>query len=258
MKQSMQAMVILGGCALISCAAALAQESEPTISTAYVSINCDRGVSDADGKKVADFLDQQDTTLRRLLGVQDTAKIAVRVYDSIGKFLGEAGLKTPWRMAIFTRGVIFVQPVRALVQRRKFDKALSYEFARAYLVPVGQKGCPPWLIEAFASYHSGEVEDLTPPVGAQLSAFSDLAQNLQDYTEPPQRDDVHFILSHTMAYLVGKYGEAKAFGLFKAFDGTTPVEGVFKKVLGDDYSTVEKGWAKYIAYQTRPFKTKSN
>ena len=95
---------------------------------------------------------------------------------------------------------------------------------------------------------------MTPPLGARLTAFSDLNQDIQEYSAPPQREDVHYILSSTMTYFVQKYGEKRAFRLFREFDGQTSVERVFKKVFEDEYLTIEKGWAKYIASRTASFK----
>jgi hypothetical protein len=245
------AMLAIAGSRLFP---AYCQESTPAFTSAHVDVMFDRGVSEAEASKVGEFLEKQFVMLREQLGCEPTAKIEARVYESVGRFLSQAGLRHPWRLAIYSRGVLHVQPVSALLHRGMFEKALSYEFARAYLAPVGAKGCPPWLIESFAVYHANELSGLTSPIGAKLSAFSDLAQDLQDYPEPPQRDDVHFILGQTMKYLVKQFGEKKAFALFGAFDGTTTVETAFKKVLGEEYGAVEKGWAKYIAEQTKPFR----
>jgi hypothetical protein len=131
---------------------------------------------------------------------------------------------------------------------------MAYEMALAFLEQSAQKGCPRWLEEAFASYYSGETAGMTPPLGARLTAFSDLNQDIQEHANPPQRDDVHYILTSTMTYFVQKYGEKRAFRLYREFDGTTTVDRVFKKVFEDEYPAVEKGWAKYIASRTASFK----
>jgi hypothetical protein len=95
---------------------------------------------------------------------------------------------------------------------------------------------------------------MTPPIGVHLSAFSDLNQDIQEYPNPPQRDDVHYILASTMTFLVQKYGERRAFRVFREFDGVSSVDKVFKKVFGDDLAVVEKAWEKYIASRTASFK----
>jgi hypothetical protein len=186
--------------------------------------------------------------------MEPKARIDVRIYESVGKFLEETTLKRPWRTAYYQRGTLHLQPVSALKQRKLFEKSIAYEIALAFLEGSGQKGCPRWLVESFASYYSGETAGMTPPLGARLTSFSDLNQDIQEYPNPPQREDVHYILSSTMTYFVQKYGEKRAFRLFHEFDGTTPVDRVLKKAFGDEYSTIEKGWAKYIASRTASFK----
>jgi hypothetical protein len=96
--------------------------------------------------------------------------------------------------------------------------------------------------------------DLTPAYGAKLESFADLDQDIQEYPNPPQRNDVHYILGRTMKFLLERFGEEKTTGVYKSFDGRSPVEAVFKKTLGEDYRTLEKAWSGYIASVTKSLK----
>jgi hypothetical protein len=231
-----------------------AQDAFGTLSSARFDVKYQRGVPQEDARKVMDYLQTEYRSLTADLGLEPKAKIDVRIYESVGKFLEETTLKRPWRTALYQRGTLHLQPVSAMTQRKLFEKSIAYEMALAFLEESGQKGCPRWLVESFASYYSGETAGMTPPLGARLTAFSDLNQDIQEYPNPPQRDDVHYILSSTMTYFVQRYGEKRAFRLFREFDGTTSVDRVFKKVFGDEYSAIEKGWAKYIKSRTASFK----
>ena len=230
------------------------QDAFGTLSSAHFDVKYQRGVPQEDARKVMDYLQTEYKSLAADLGLEPKAKIDVRIYESVGKFLEETSLKRPWRAAYYFRGTLHLQPVSAMTQRKLFEKSIAYEMALAFLEGSAQKGSPRWLVESFASYYSGETAGMTPPLGEKLTAFSDLNQDIQEYPNPPQRDDVHYILSSTMAYFVQKYGEKRAFRLFREFDGTTSVDRVFKKVFEDEYATVEKGWAKYIAMRTASFK----
>jgi hypothetical protein len=230
-----------------------AQDTFGSLTSLHFDIHYQSGVTPADARKVHEFLQSELKSMCADLGIDYKSKIEVRMYESVGKFLSETGLTRPWRAAVYRRGVLSVQPVAALEARKLFDKSLSYELALAVLEQASQNGCPEWLIQSFAVYYSGETAGMTPPLGARLSAFSDLNQDIQEHDNPPQRDDVHFILGSTMTFLVEKYGERRAFQLFREFDGVSPADKVFKKVLGDDFATVEKAWAKYIALRTSTF-----
>lgn len=231
-----------------------AQDAFGTLSSAHFDIRYQRGVPQEDARRVLEFLQTEYKSLAADLGMEPKGKIDVRIYESVGKFLEETTLKRPWRTAIYQRGTLHLQPVSAMTQRKLFEKSIAYEMALVFLEASGQKGCPRWLVESFASYYSGETAGMTPPLGARLTAFSDLNQDIQEYPNPPQREDVHYILSSTMTYFVQKYGEKRAFRLFREFDGVTSVDRVFKKVFEDEYATIEKGWAKYIASRTASFK----
>jgi len=231
-----------------------AQDAFGTLSSTHFDVKYQRGVPQEDARKVMDFLQTEYRSLSADLGLEPKARIDVRIYESVGKYLEETTLKRAWRTAYYLRGTLHLQPLSAITQKKVFEKGIGYELALAFLEGSAQKGCPRWLVESFASYYSGETAGMTPPLGEKLTAFSDLNQDIQEYPNPPQREDVHYILSSTMTYFVQKYGEKRAFRLFREFDGTTSVDRVFKKVFEDEYSAIEKGWAKYIAARTASFK----
>lgn len=234
-----------------------AQEAFSSISTVHIDVQYQSGITEENARKVADYLQEEYKFISDQLGLDLKKKLEVRVYDTIGKYLSKTNQRRPWRGAIYWRGVLHMQPVDALVTRKIFEQALSYELSLAVLGQTSGKGCPKWLQESYAVYHSGEAADLTPPIGSKLSAFSDLDQDIQQYPNPPQREDVHFILGATMKFLVEQYGEAKAFGVFKVFNGMTPLESVFKKQFNQEFRTIERTWANFIEAQTEPFKNKT-
>ena len=233
------------------------QEVFSTVSTVHIDVNYQRGITEDAAKKVADFLQNEYKFVSDQLGLDLKKKLEVRIYDTVGKYLSKTNQLRPWRGAIYWRGVLHMQPVEALETRGIFEQALSYELALAVLDQTSGKGCPRWLQEGYAVYHSGEMANLTPPIGTKLSAFSDLDQDIQQYPTPPQRDDVHYILGATMKFFVEQYGEAKAFGVFKVFNGMMPLETAFKKQFKQEFRTIERTWANFVESQSEAFKNKT-
>jgi hypothetical protein len=231
-----------------------AQEVFASISSAHFEIKYQRGVSEADVRKVATFLQDDYRYLSERLGMELPKKLEVRIYDSPGKFKYEAANRQDWRQVNYLRGVLHVGPLQGVVNKKSFQTALSFEFALAFLAPLGDKGCPRWLREALAVYHSGEGDVLTAPMGGRMVSFADLNQDIQEYPNPPQRDDVHFVLNLTMKFFIEKYGEKKVFAMFKEWVNTVSVERVFKKVLAEEFDAVEKAWATYVAAHSAPMK----
>jgi hypothetical protein len=242
----------IGGLAITSLLNA--QPTFSTIKTVHFEVKYQRGISEEDARKAAEYLQEDYNYMSDKLGLDFKKRLEVRIYDSVGKYLSETNQKRPWRGAIFQRSILHVQPIQALVARKIFEQTLSFEAAMALLEQTSGKGCPRWLRESFAVYHSGAIANLTPPIGAKLASFSDLDQDIQEYPNPPQRDDVHYILGHTMTFFVEKYGEKKSLSLFRTFNGMTPIEEVFKKAFNQEFLTIERTWANYIAAQTEPFK----
>lgn len=231
-----------------------AQRASSAITTVHINVEYQAGISEADARRVSDYLQNDYNYLSDKLGLDFKKRLEVRIYDSVGKFLSATRVNKPWRGAVYARGVLSLQPVQALVQRGIFEQSLSYELALGLLDQTAGKGCPRWLRESFAVYHSGEMGNLSVPVGARLSSFSDLDQDIQQYPNPPQRDDVHYVLGQTMKFFVEKFGEAKAFSVYKAFNSVTPVEDIFKKIFKQEFRTTERTWANFIAAETDIFK----
>jgi hypothetical protein len=234
-----------------------AQEPFSTVSTVHIEVNYQRGISEEAAKRVADFLQKEYSFISDQLGLDLKKRLEVRIYDTVGKYLSKTNQRKPWRGAIFYRGVLHMQPVEALDARKIFEQSLLFELSLAVLDQTSGKGCPRWLQESYAVYHSGEMANLTPPIGTRLSAFSDLDQDLQQFPMPPQREDVHYILGATMKFLIDQYGEEKALGVFKAFNGMTPLESVFKKQFKQEFRTIERTWTNFIASQTEAFKSRN-
>ncbi len=232
-----------------------AQEAFATVSTVHMDVQYQRGITEDEANKVADYLQNEYKFISEQIGLDLKKKLVVRIYDTIGKYLSKTSQRKPWRGAVYRMGILHMQPVQALETRKIFEQVLSYELALAVLEQTAGKGCPRWLRESYAVYHSGEMANLTLPVGTKLAAFSDLDQDIQQYPNPPQRDDVHYILGSTMKFFVEQYGETKAFGVFKVFNGTTPIEAVFKKQFNQEFRTIERTWANFIESQSESFKS---
>lgn len=245
------AAVLLG--LLVFPAEAPAQGPYATITSAGFDIKYQNGVREDQVRALLEFMVNDRKTITSQLGFGDDRRIEVRVYESVGKFLAEAGLKQPWRGAYYTRGVLHTQPIDALVQRGILEPTISYELAMAILDAAAEKGAPRWLRESYAVYHSGEMATLTPAVGVKVASFSDLEQDIQAYPNPPQRGDVHYLLGLTMEFFIERFGQEKALAVYREFNGMRSIQTVFKTVLQEEYPSVEKAWAGHIQSKTAPF-----
>jgi hypothetical protein len=250
----MRITVLLTAAALLPPVLA-AQPGFTALSTVRLDVRYQRGVGETNARRVADYLQSDYEYLSSTLGLDLGSRLEVRIYDSQGKYLDATGQKTPWRLACFSRGIIHVQPVSVLLGEGTFEKSLSYEIALAILEPTVGKGCPPWLREAYAVYHSGMMSDLTPPVGANVNSFADLDEDLQQFKLPPRRLDVLYQLGQTMKYFMERYGEDRALGVYKAFNGVTTSEKVIAAHFGVAFPVMEKDWSEYIASHSIPFKS---
>ena len=233
---------------------ARAQDTFASISSAFVEIKYQRGNPEKEIRNLLEFVRKDREAIINELGLQSEKKITVQVYNSIGQFRSEARVRESWQVAAYTRGALHVQPLEMLLKEGTLESTISYELAIAMLDDAWSLGCPPWLQKAYAVYHSGELDRLTPPIGVRYTSFADLDQDLQEYTKSTQRDDVHYVLGQTMILFIKRYGAAKSFGVFNAFDGNQTVEQVFENVFGEEYSVIETEWGANIRTESFPRK----
>lgn len=231
---------------------AAAQGGTATVKGEKIELIYPRDAKENDVRNLLEFLQTDRRMILSQLGLANDRTVKARTYESVSRFQSEAGQKHPWRGALYAKGILHIQPVQALIQRGIYEASLTYEMAMVMLEPAAAKGCPRWLRESYAVHHSGVLPRLTPAVGASLASFADLDQDIQEHPNPPARDDVQYVLGTTMKFLVDRYGEAKAYQLFREFDGKTPEDGVFKRVLGEPYAAVEVAWAEHIRALSAP------
>ncbi len=231
--------------------AGAAQATFSTLQSVHFDVRYLQGVREADAQQLAQFLESDYDSLKHQLGLEPSAKLLTRLYDTPGRFRQDINMARDVLPAMYVRGVLYVLvPVPA----EGLEPAMRYQLARYFLEQARQRSCPEWLQEAYAIYHSGRMRDLSPPGSVSYSAFADLSQEIQAATTPVERNDVDFVLGRTMQFFIEKYGQQRAFGIFKEFDGQLPVEKVFKKALGQEFQDIEKAWSKYVAIKPRKSK----
>jgi hypothetical protein len=233
-------------------AAAIAQPGFKSLATVRIEVKYQRGITTAQAQKVADYLQNEYDYLSKRLGVDIDRRLETRVYDASGKYLDATRQNKAWRPALYRSSILHVQPVSELEAKKTFETGLSYELAAALMEKAFARGCPRWLGESFAVYHSGVMTTLSPPVGKKVAAFGDLDQEIQDNPVPPRRDDVQYLLGQTMKFFVDRYGEEKAMSLFAGFDGEKGVDTVFRERLGEGFADAEKAWAEEIVLHSEP------
>lgn len=245
---SFRAALLLGLC--IAMAPTLSAQGFLSLTTVHFNVKYQGGVGDEQAKKAVEYLEDEYSYLNRKLGVGFDHPLEVRMYESVGRFRAESGAGASSDGAIVNKRVFHIEPLQTLAETKSFEKTISYHLALAMLDEAGRRGCPVWLRQAFAVYHCGEMPDLDPPVGVRVTHFADLDQDIQQYTTPPQRDDVHYVLGLTMKFFVDRCGEPQAFGIFRAFTGASTADEVIAKAFGRAYDAIEKEWSEYIAAHT--------
>jgi hypothetical protein len=228
---------------------ASAQQTFSSIKSPHFTARYQQRVEAEEVRALLSFLEAERTAILDQLQMKDARTLEVRIYGTVGTFMAETGQHKPWKAALFSRGVLHLQPLEALRARKLLEKAVVFELTAFLLEPVEVRGCPRWLREAYAAHRSAAGEVVTLPPGVRLQSFADLAQDVQDYQNPPQREDVEVVLVKTMQFLIDRYGKA-AYGLFRAFDGVRDAETVISKTLGQPFSDVEKAWAGVIGTAT--------
>jgi len=239
-------MVALLVASLLPVSAARGQEPFSEFQTPHLRVRHQPGITGEEARKVSDYLEEEHKYLQKILGMETAGRIEVRVYSTEQRFRAGTGLKHATDV-VTLHSVLFVPPPGVLEQRGQFAQSLSLALSTAFLEPSLNNGAPLWLVHSFAVYQSGKIPDMRMPVGWPVQYFSDLDQEIRAYGDGGPDERLEYFLGMTMKYFVDSFGEEKAFGLFRRFDGRTPVEQVFSEALGKEYPEVERSWAASMA-----------
>jgi hypothetical protein len=221
------------------------QEASP-LRTVHFNINYPPAVTNETAKHVADYLESEYQYLSPSLRLDLLQPLDISIYGDLSSFLSATRQPRPSKIVLHMRGTIHIGPAKLFEEPQSLERSLSYELALALLEGPASRGCPRWLRESFAVYHSAELADLAPPSVVRARYFSDLEQDLAQYPDPPGRDDVHYVLGRTMQFLIERYGQEKVMGIFSVFDGKRPADTVFEAQLGENLETVESVWSNHI------------
>ena len=225
---------------------AAGQETFHSFRTPNFEVRYQPGIPEQDARKVAGYLEKDYTYLSSVLRMNIEKQTEVRIYDTELKFSKGTGDRKSERSASFRRGVLHLKPVAKLEAENRLAQALSMELPMALLEKAIMSGCPQWLAQSFAVYHAGVMPDLSPPVGTKLRYFSDLDQDIQEHPDPPKRQDVEFLLGTTMKFFIESFGEERTFQVFGKFNGTMPIEEVFRSWFGKEFEAIEEAWALHL------------
>ena len=162
-----------------------AQEGLLSFRSPNFEIKYQKGVSEEDARKVAEYVEKDYAYLSSLLRLNLKARVEVRLYDTDLKFTKGAGARTATPGVSLNRGIIHVKPVARLEAENRLAQSLSMELAEALLEGAVRLGCPQWLAQSFAVYHAGLMPDITPPPRKKLRIFSDLDVHHHEYPHPP-------------------------------------------------------------------------
>lgn len=233
-----------------------AQPGYSSLKSVHFEARYQKGVTEEEAKKTLDYLESEHEYFVKTLRLELKKPLEVRLYGAVGPYLEQSKQSRPWRLAVYQKNVLHVQPLKELTRQQMFEKSLSYELSLAVLEQARMQGCPRWMCEAFAVYHSGMITDLEAPMGMNISAFADVDQQLQQFAVPPRRDDVLYVLGQTMQYFVEQFGEEKALSLFAAFDGSRSTADAFKAHFGREMKEIEQSWSTEMNSRLKPFKRK--
>ena len=111
-------------------------ESQPGFSllqSVHFAVYYQKDITDSEAQKSADYLEKDYSYMVDKLGMELRSPLTVRIYGAVGSYLSGTKQRYPWRLALYQRRILHVQPVKVLMEKDQFEKALSYELAVALL-----------------------------------------------------------------------------------------------------------------------------
>ncbi len=109
-----------------------------------------RGVTEI----ACDFIEMKEE-VENLTTLGSNKEVIYYFFDTTRDFVRATGVKW-WIAAIYTNGIVYLQPVRVLLSKRILKRVISHEYIH-FLIDKSRYRLPAWVNEAIAIYFTEEL-----------------------------------------------------------------------------------------------------
>jgi hypothetical protein len=163
----------------------------------------------------------------REYGVRLPAKVNARIYRSTYEFTQGSG-GAAYNLAVWSRGVVHLQPARVLLRSGGFARSLRHELTHAGLAETAGSTLPRWLNEGLAMTAAGELQPETVRFRT-LAALEDTIARSRAYATVR---GAYGTAARLVRALVERYGRGRVISLAAGAAAGRHFESEFRGLTG--------------------------
>jgi hypothetical protein len=214
-----------------------------TLTTPSFRVIYEKNVPEKAARHAGAVLESTYVEYHNRLGMALRHRLDVNLYKS-GHRLMEASDNELFNDAVWKDKVIYLA---ADLKDDQLRNAAARVVSRAIL--ADRVECPSWLAEAYSLNAGGDLHRFGRLSNANMTSFTDLAEDYLRAEGTKEKKEVFAKLSATIAFLVGRYGDARVDALFDHFKSGVNPDSAIQSHFGEKLETIEEEWAKELASQ---------
>lgn len=153
-----------------------------------------------------------------------------------------------WQASVFRDRIIYLQPLRVLHERGSLATTLRHELMHQWVEELSHGHSPPWLSEALAIYHSGEIVRLKPArqkINPEALQWRQLEKRLARTATQAEAVQLYFQLYFLGQFLEKNFALEKIILLLQSLGAQTPFAQACRELWGEEAEAIEKNWLQY-------------
>ena len=161
-------------------------------------------------ERLSGLLEDAYQEYRSLFDVDPASRrpVDVVVFASTGDFCHHTGLSW-WSASAMIDGVVYLQPLSVLNERRILDRVAAHESALVFIHERYGDAAPAWYAEGLAMYLAGESEAAEAGLTSdrpEISHVSDIDELLTDRSDRERNSWGYVLAYEEVAGLIDEYG----------------------------------------------------
>jgi hypothetical protein len=216
-----------------------------TLTTPWFRIVYEKNVSEKAARRTAAALESSYVQYQGRLAMAARHRLEVDLYKS-GHRLMEAADEQMFNDGVWKDNKI---SLASDLNEEQLRSAADRVVARAILAVRVE--CPAWLAEAYSLNAGNDLSRYGRPSSADMTSFTDLAEDFARMDNMKTRKEVYAKLSSTITFFVNRYGSARVDSLFDHFRSGVHPDSAIQSHFGEKIGTIQEEWARVLAAQPR-------
>ncbi|MDI6767542.1 MAG: hypothetical protein QME52_12035 [Bacteroidota bacterium] len=219
-----------------------------TYTTSNFNLRYEKTIPIKEIEEIGKICESKYNHYRNNLGTSLGSKSEIFILNTVGRFRAES------QSRVFDDGDYRAGKFYLLYSGDPTHKEnLPFVISRMIVKALLEKNptCPEWLAEAYSLYAENDLLRYGKPARVNIASLNDLTEDYNRATSKKDIKELYAKLAFTIKFLVNRYGENKVEMMLKKFKSSSTLEEVFEASFNENFTEIERAWAKALQFSVK-------